>query len=112
MKKILIFVLCSLFLFGCQGKEKNKSYKELMAEKEYTIVDVRTKEEYRESHIKGAIHIPYDEINENTNLEKNKIIFVYCKSGNRSKKAYEILKNLGYEVYDLGAFSAIDLEKE
>ncbi len=112
MKKILILCLCSLFLFGCQSKGKSKSYKELMAEKEYTIVDVRTKEEYETSHIKGAIHIPYDEINEKTNLEKDKIIFVYCKSGNRSGKAYQTLKQLGYEVYDLGAFSTIDLEKE
>lgn len=83
-----------------------------MKEKEYVIVDVRTKEEYNESHIKDAINIPYDEIDENIEIDKDKVIFVYCKSGNRSGIAYNTLKSLGYTVYDLGAFNNIDLEKE
>ena len=51
-----------------------------------------------------------DEIDDK--ISKNKVIFVYCKSGNRSKIAFNTLKNLGYEVYDLGAFTEIDLPKE
>lgn len=113
MKKIIILVIASLVVFGCGSKETNNlSYKELMQEKEYAIVDVRTKEEYESGHIKEAINIPYDKIDENTKLDKNKNIFVYCKSGARSKKAYETLKTLGYSVYDLGAFASIDLPKE
>ncbi len=108
----MIVVLASLFLIGCGTKEVNLTYKEIMQEKEYTIVDVRTKEEYESGHIKGAINIPYDEINENTDLDKNKNIFVYCRSGARSKTAYNALKELGFSVYDLGAFENIDLEKE
>ena len=37
---------------------------------------------------------------------------VYCQSGNRSSTAYNILKNLGYEVLDLGAYESISLPKE
>lgn len=112
MKKIgLVLIISLIFLTGC-GSEKELTYKEIMETQEYTIVDVRTKEEYLTGHVKGAINIPYDEIDENTSLDKNKNIFVYCKSGARSSKAYETLKNLGFTVYDLGAFSSIDLEKE
>ena len=113
MKKILLVLIASFFLFGCGTKEnKEISYKEIMQEKEYIIIVVRTKEEYESGHVKGAINIPYNEINATTNIDKNKNIFVYCKSGNRSKSAYNTLKNLGYSVYDLGAYQSIDLEKE
>lgn len=118
MKKIIIILLLTISFFGCSSKEENKDlkttndYKEIMQEKEYIIIDVRTKIEYEESHIKNAINIPYDEINSDSNIDKNKVIFVYCRSGARSKKAYDTLKELGYEVYDLGAFNSLDLEKE
>ena len=115
-KKILIItclVLGCLFIVGC-GKEKSseeKSLKEIIKENNYIIIDVRTKEEYDEEHIIGAINIPYDEINKDTKLDKKKTILVYCKSGVRSRKAYQTLKKLKYDVVDLGAYNTIDLEK-
>lgn len=112
MKKILIVLGLCLVLCGCSGASSTKELESIMAEKEYIIIDVRTKEEYEESHIVEAINIPYDEIDENTNLDKNKNIFVYCKSGNRSEVAFNTLTNLGYTVYDLGSFDEIDLPKE
>ena len=123
MKRLLIIVLLVLLLVGC-GKEKGKVTVHLLPNVDidemaviiesgnYIIVDVRTKEEYDESHIKGAINIPYDTIDENTDLDKTKKIMVYCKSGVRSNKAYNTLISLGYDAYDMGAFSDIDLEKE
>jgi len=110
MKKLLL-VIMTLFLMGC-AKTQEPDIKTLMQENEYIIVDVRTESEYEELHIVDSINIPYDEIDENVNLEKDKIIFVYCKSGNRSGIAYNILSDLGYTVYDLGAFSSIKLPKE
>ena len=111
MKKILLVIVCGLLLFGCSKAKETDVYK-IMEENDHIIVDVRTKEEYDESHIVNAINIPYDEIAKNVDLDKNKIIFVYCKSGNRSGIAYNTLTNLGYTVYDLGSFSSINLEKE
>lgn len=108
MKKLLIIISIFLILCGC-GKTNN--IEEIMKNNEYIIVDVRTTEEYKEGHLVGAINIPYDEI-DTANLDKNKVIFVYCRSGNRSGIAYEKLINLGYNVYDLGAFEKIDLPKE
>lgn len=112
MKKNLIIVvlILSLTLYGCTSNKFD--LETVMKENEYVIVDVRTKEEYDESHLQEAINIPYDEIDENTQLEKEKVILVYCRSGNRSSIAYDTLTELGYTVYDLGAFSEIDLPKE
>ena len=115
--KIIIILLISLTLCGCESKKEiknnpNNELKEILLEDNYIIVDVRTEEEYNEGHLKNALNIPYDEINENTELDKNKAILVYCKSGNRSKMAEDTLINLGYKVYDLGAFYNINLPKE
>lgn len=116
MKKTFLIFALILCLSGCATKEDNKTVdtnlQELLNEKEYTIIDVRTKAEYEESHIKDAINIPYDEIDESIDLDKDKNIFVYCKSGQRSSVAYKKLSELGYGVYDLGAFAQIDLPKE
>lgn len=111
MKKILIMFVISFTLYGC-GNSKSDEIEKLMSENEYIIIDVRTKEEYDGGHLVDSVNIPYDEISEESELDKDKIIFVYCRSGNRSGIAYDTLKDLGYEVYDLGAFEDIDLPKE
>ncbi|MDO5152971.1 MAG: rhodanese-like domain-containing protein [Eubacteriales bacterium] len=69
------------------------------SEEGYVIVDVRTQEEYDESHIPGAILIPNTEIEaqaEEELTDKDQLILVYCRSGRRSKMAAEILVQLGY----------------
>lgn len=119
MKKIIIIFTC-LILLGCSSNQKTFTYtkidskeaKEIISEsKNYVILDVRTREEYGNSHIKNAINIPYDEINDPVPINKDNIIFVYCKSGKRSKIATEKLIELGYIAYDLGVYETIDLEE-
>ena len=69
------------------------------SEKDYIILDVRTIEEFNESHIEGAILIPDYEINEKaeeTLKDKNQLILVYCRSGRRSKLASAQLAKMGY----------------
>ena len=68
-------------------------------ESDYIILDVRTEEEYCEKHIPDAINIPnetigFGEIEELP--DKDQLILVYCRSGNRSKQAAEKLAELGY----------------
>lgn len=79
--------------------------KKLTKEKEVILIDVRSNQEYEEGHLNGAINISvYNLKNEIENLvkDKEKVIILYCSSGHRSKKAKEILENLGYEnVYNL-----------
>lgn len=112
MKKYFILIIICFILSGCSNESSKNELEELMKENEYIIVDLRTEAEYNESHLVDAINIPYNEINENIDLDKGKTVFVYCKSGNRSSIAHDTLTILGYEVYDLGAFAEIDLPKE
>jgi rhodanese-related sulfurtransferase len=83
--------------------------KRLDTEKGIVLLDVRTKEEFDDGHIKDAVHIPVDTIKEEAESklkDKDSIIFVYCRSGNRSKTASSILVSLGYKnVYDLGGIN-------
>lgn len=112
MKKITIILSFVLILCGCNKDSSEIDVKKIMKENEYIIIDVRTKEEYEESHLVESINIPYDEVNKNIDIDIDKVIFVYCKSGGRSKIAYDELISLGYTVYDLGSFDEIDLPKE
>lgn len=70
------------------------------------IVDVRTKEEYEESHIDGAILIPNESIGSAQPArlpDLNAEILIYCRSGNRSAQAAKKLVAMGYtKVYDFG----------
>ena len=111
MKKILIILILTLTLCGCNQKNEEKDIKTIMKENDHVIIDVRSNIEYNSNHIVDAINIPHTEIS-NIDIDKDKIIFVYCMSGTRSKMAYDALVELGYTIYDLGAFEEIDLPKE
>lgn len=66
---------------------------------DYIILDVRTIEEYNEGHIPNAICIPNETIGEDKIRElpnKEQLILIYCRSGNRSKQAAKKLQRLGY----------------
>jgi len=71
------------------------------------IIDVRTIQEWDKGHLEGAVLIPYDQIGEKIGSVvkgKSKKIYVYCRSGRRSKIAKEALEKLGYkDIVDLGA---------
>ena len=109
MKKFITLLLSVLFLAGCAlpaGQEV--SYRQInmdeaitMMEEEssYIILDVRTPEEFADKHIPGAINIPNETISTEEIPElpdKDQLILVYCRSGNRSKQASKKLAALGY----------------
>ena len=65
----------------------------------YIILDARTIEEYNEGHIPNAICIPNETIDETVTTklpDKDQLILIYCRSGNRSKQAALKLQQLGY----------------
>ena len=80
----------------------------MMEENEgYIILDVRTEEEYNDGHIPDAVLLPNESIGETDDIEllpdKDQLIFVYCRSGRRSKEASKKLADLGYtNVYEFG----------
>lgn len=78
--------------------ENNIDYEEakiILKNNKYAILlDVRSPQEYKEGHLEGSINIPLYDISKNIENEiKNKecTIIIYCQSGNRSRKAIEIL---------------------
>ena len=112
MKKRFLVLAAALLLSGCTASPEESggkiNYQQVTAaeavslmdtEEEYIILDVRTREEYENEHIPGAICIPNETIGAKEIPElpdKNQLILVYCRSGNRSKQAAEKLAALGY----------------
>lgn len=91
--------------------------KELMdTEDNYVILDARTQAEYDEAHIPGAILIPHDTVTtaaEDALPDKDQLILVYCRSGNRSKQASQTLVDLGYtNVVEFGGINSWPYEVE
>ena len=109
MKRFVPFLFLFLLVAGCAAPaESEASYRQvsmdeaiaMMEEKnDYIILDVRTPEEFAEKHIPDAINIPNETIGTEEIPElpdKEQLILVYCRSGNRSKQASEKLVRLGY----------------
>lgn len=123
MKRIWITVLALLFLLtGCGGDSASStgenSYqqitqetaKQMMDEQDVIILDVREQDEYDSGHIIDAVLLPVGTIDEDRAAavipEKDSIVLVYCRSGNRSKTASAALVELGYtQVYEFGGIN-------
>jgi len=108
MKNIFIFFL---IFFSCKNNDNfelldYKNFKVQIENKNVQLFDVRTPEEFEIGNINGSINVDFknDEIF-NTffkNLNKSDTIYLYCRSGNRSKKSAEKLIDLGFKkIYDL-----------
>ena len=81
-----------------KGPDMNQGVKEYQATPGAVLLDVRTPEEYREGHIPGSKNVPLQSLDKVTGFVNNQDtpVFVYCRSGNRSKQASEKLVKLGY----------------
>ena len=122
MKYVLIFSLFFtaflLLVTGCESNDTQNTYTQISmdeaismmeTEKNYIILDVRTLEEFKETHIPGAICVPNETIvSEDIPAlpDKEQLILVYCRSGNRSKQASQKLAAFGYtNVYEFGGIN-------
>ena len=108
IRKLATFLITSILLSSCARSDTGKGYREITTdeamvmmneEENYVILDVRRADEFAEKHIPGAINVPNEEIADSEIpelLDKNQLILVYCRSGNRSKQAAKKLVALGY----------------
>ena len=116
MKKRFFFLgLISFLIFlGCKNEATSEIitivspqevYDAVYNSDQVQLVDVRTKEEFTDSHIGNAqnVCVTDDDFKEKAaKLNKEKPIYVYCKGGGRSAKAAKILKEMGFkEIYDM-----------
>lgn len=115
--KSTLFLLLTISFIGCSNPKPSKTVTEygelsvitpaVFKEKSVnqTIIDIRTPEEFASGHIEGAINMNlFDKtfMDQISKLDKSKPIFMYCRSGSRSKSASKKVANLGFEkVYDL-----------
>jgi len=109
----MIRLMLIIFLFiSCESNKgeflllEYKSYKSHIENNSVQLFDVRTPEEFNLGHIKGAVNVDYknEEIFYRSfeKLDKSKPVYLYCRSGNRSKKSADILIEIGFSrVYDL-----------
>ena len=110
--RYLIIFICVPFLFSCikqKESEKNLTYQSVSMEEglkimsessDYILLDVRSLDEFASGHIPGAVLFPHDNISKQTCEtilpNKEQRIFVYCRSGRRSKIAAQKLIDLKY----------------
>jgi phage shock protein E len=110
---LAIFLAGNLFFAGCSEVLAKKETTMISPEKvaeilktqkdSYTILDVRTREEFDLGHLDSALLIPVDELETRyAELAKNIPVIVYCRSGSRSVKAAALLVSKGFsQVYDM-----------
>lgn len=76
----------------------------------YIVLDVRTPQEYAERHIPGAINVPNETIGSTAPEQlpdREQLILIYCRSGNRSKQAADKLAALGYtNIVEFGGINS------
>ena len=84
----------------------SEAQKRFNVDTNYIILDVRRPDEFATGHIPGAINLANENIDENSVSilsDKNQLIFVYCRSGRRSKEASQKLVDLGYtNIVEIG----------
>lgn len=131
MKKRMLWIFTALLTLGLAGcgtgaQEKEPGYQQITAQEAKTmmdvgagtiVLDVREQEEYDQGHIPGAVLLPVGEITQESASaavpEKDTVVLVYCRSGNRSKKASQALVELGYTgIYEFGGINTWPYEVE
>lgn len=122
----LIYIL--LFVFTTAGFAQNSAgdikvitpekFRQEIQREGIQLIDVRTPKEFEEGHIDGAKNIDFlaDDFLQNftEEVDKDKPVYLYCRSGNRSAKASEKLKAAGYKnIIDLeGGYKAWSAVKQ
>ncbi|MBS7397680.1 MAG: rhodanese-like domain-containing protein [Ruminiclostridium sp.] len=112
LKRILpLLLVLVIMLAGCGKSDAdtpNNAYEKITmseglarmeSDENYILLDVRRADEFEAGHIPGAVNLPNEEIGteEIPSLpDKAQTIYIYCRSGNRSKQAADKLLALGY----------------
>ena len=73
------------------------------------LLDVRSPQEYREGHVPGSQNVPLQQLDKVEEVTENKdtVLYVYCRSGARSRQAVSLLQAMGYtNVHNIGGIAA------
>lgn len=89
-----------------------QKFKELLQEGPGVVIDVRTRSEYNNGHLKKTDY-NYDMSSSDfekkiEKLDKDKNYFLYCRTGARSGRATQLMKRKGFEnVYNIGGLQSL-----
>ena len=78
-----------------------------VSEKKAVLVDVRSEDEWKDGHLKSAMHLPITELSKLSEAEireklpKDKIIYTHCAVGARALKAGKLIEKYGYDIRPL-----------
>lgn len=112
MNKLISLLLTTI----CFGLMSPMSYASERAEKGWQlieqgamIVDVRTPQEFSDGHLDNAVNFPLSELDKHfKDIDKDKLIVLYCRSGNRSNQAYQYLQSQGFKnLHNAGGFEEL-----
>ena len=81
-----------------------------LVENDAFIIDIREKHEYEKGHLNNAINIPLSQLRQRVDeIPKNRPVYLYCRSSQRSYIAIMALKQMGFEnLYNIsGSFLGI-----
>lgn len=109
---LIVLVLLALYVMAASVSDGEKATAKEKIRKGARVVDVRTPAEYAAGHYTGATNIPLQEIQKRLADvgPTNQPVVVYCRSGNRSAQAKQILLKAGFsDVTNAGGLS--DLQK-
>ncbi len=114
MKRFLLFIcfIQSILVFNCQTTKKNANLLSPELLQTYIsnndsaqLIDVRTPKEYNHGYILNAVNIDFlsdDFVSEIGKLNKDKPVYIYCRSGRRSAQSVNKFKKAGFtKIYDL-----------
>ena len=111
---ILQIAAAVMLLSGCSSASytqisQDEAMKMMQEQTDYMIVDVRRPDEFAEGHIAGAVNVPNETIEDEAPdalPHKEQTLFIYCRSGNRSKEASQKLADMGYtNVFEFGGIN-------
>ena len=121
LKKYLLCALGAVCFVGCGSTGKSDDAGKVLAPAEYVkmlegdvsayLLDVRRADEYAAGHLPGAALLDVTDSVAFARgvelLDKEKNIYIYCRSGRRSRKAADILTSKGFKVCDMqGGYNA------
>ena len=109
---VIVAILIGLLAWQQAGKSGTNTFADVQANMNNgaILLDVRDEDEFKAGHIVDATHFSLKSIEngETPNVAKNTQLYVYCRSGNRSAQAKQLLENAGFtNITDLGGISDV-----
>jgi phage shock protein E len=106
---LVLAVGVAAYLFFGRGREIQGGDARKLVATGARLLDVRSREEYARGHLPGALNVPVQELD--SRLAEvgpaDRDLIVYCRSGHRSTRAAEILRQHGFsKVHNLGPMTA------